>query len=173
MTGARLARLGSGIGLVLGGVYALWLALEQSRPGRAGLTPGLALGLGYLAPFAVARAAGLLRDPGLRRGMWLGCGVLAVVLAMTSLAGVTLPLVVPGGLLLAGAIREQRRDRGPGPDVGTALGLVGVGVISVVVVRVWADGYGAALAVIGWAGVGAWMLARLSMDRRRHLGVRP
>jgi len=175
VSGGRLVRIGAVAGLVLGGVYATWLALEESRPGGAGLTPALALGLGYVAPFVVAGVGDRMFDPGVRRSVWLGCGALAGVLAVTSATGVTLPLLVPGVLIVLGAMQDHRAE-GTGRarlDPGTALGIVGVGVISVVVVRVWADGYGAALAVLGWAGVGAWMLARLSMDRRRHLGVRP
>ena len=169
------ARLGGRIGLAMGAVYAAWLLAEETGPTGAGALPAAGVGLGYVAPFAAGLIALRVRDAGRRAGIWLGCGVLGLVLSLTSVTGVTLPLVLPAAMLLVAGARELRAagDSRHGADLGVLIGIVALGTTSVVIARVSADAFGAVVAIAGWAMVAAWLAAMLSMDRRRDLGVRP
>ena len=99
----RLAAIGSVLGLAIS--LALTLRLMQVHVLRPGGTPifGLLYSSMLLAPF-VASIAALKKSSGrLQTNVWGVSGMVSLALAFTSLAGVTLPLLIPSGFLLAAA----------------------------------------------------------------------
>jgi hypothetical protein len=166
MSADRLGRLGALIGLGMSSAYAAWLLVVQTGPGKAGLIPALGLGLGYVAPFVVALVALRVREANRRVALWMGCGVLGLLLSITSVAGVTLPLFAPAVILFVAGFRLHREahSKQTPVDAGVTMGLILLGTASVLIVRVLGDELGAALGVIGWAMVAAWLAAMLSAN---------
>lgn len=106
-----LARFGGLLGLAIALALAARLIQVQVQPGRAGLAFALAYGVILLAPFAVSLAA-LVHEGRRRAGVWMVAGVVATILSFTSLAGATLPLLVPAALLIAAGWRAASQDAG-------------------------------------------------------------
>ena len=84
----------------------------------------------------------------MRAAVWLGAGVLGVLGSMVALSGVSLILLLPGGLLVAAALRALRAgDTSPEwPVVLVPLWLVATGVAAFAALfqrddqRSWSDG---------------------------------
>ncbi len=99
----RLAAVGAVLGLAIS--LALTLRLIQVHFLRPDGTPLFALLYSsmLLAPF-VASIAALKRSSGrLQTNVWGVSGMVSLALAFTSLAGATLPLLIPSGFLVAAA----------------------------------------------------------------------
>lgn len=101
-----LARFGGVLGLVFALTLAARLIQVQIQPGRAGLGFALVYGGILLAPFVVSLAPPISEGPR-RAGVWIVCGVLAILLSFTSLGGVTLPLLVPAFFLIRAGWRAS------------------------------------------------------------------
>lgn len=110
-----LARFGGVLGLAIALVLTARLIQVQIRPGGAGLGFALAYGGILLVPF-VGSLAALISEGRRRAGVWMVAGVLAILLSFTSVAGATLPLLVPAILLIAAGWRassEAPQLKGP------------------------------------------------------------
>lgn len=168
MRGERLVRIGALVGV--GFAVAFGVALVRD-PGDdlAGL---LVLAIGYAAPFALALAAARVSDNGRRVAVWTGCGLLGVLWSISSMTGATLAFLVPAAIVLVGALRHARdaASRATVLDAAVAAGVLLLGASAFAAVLLLDS---PTLSILGWAILGTWLLALLSMDRRRRLGVRP
>src|SRR5712691_5100602 len=88
--------------LLLGGR----LIQVQTRPDRNGLWFALAYGGLLLAPFVVSLGA-VFRGSQRSAIVWTIAGLSALLLAFTSLAGATLPLLIPAVLLIVAGRRAS------------------------------------------------------------------
>ncbi len=101
--GHSLGRSGALVGLVLGGgLGSLRMMSNEPDPVSTG---NLALMAVYALPFAVALGALWLDRATMRAAVWLGCGALGILGSITAFSGVSLILLLPGGLLIAAAIQ--------------------------------------------------------------------
>jgi phosphatidylserine synthase len=105
-TARSLARVGGLLGLGMALLLSVRLIEAQTSPTRAGLWFALVYVGVLLAPFVVSLkyVAGESRRS---RSVWITAGVLALLLSFTSLAGVTLPLLVPAVLLIGAGWRAS------------------------------------------------------------------
>ena len=114
---SRLAEEGSGIiGLVFGAVFLGLLLLNQDDPVDRGtrILASLALGSTTLLPGVLALLARK------RPALYLAAGVIGIPLAFISMAGVTLPLLLPAGMALV----AYGRRSGEGPPSRVAAPLI-------------------------------------------------
>jgi hypothetical protein len=114
---ARLAEEGSGlIGFAFGALFLGLLLVNQDEPEDRGtrILAGLALGSTTLLPAILALLARK------RPTLYLAAGVLGIPLAFISMAGVTLPLLLPAGMALV----AYGRRSGQGPPSRVAAPLI-------------------------------------------------
>ncbi len=105
MTGRRVALIGAWLGLAVAGALAVRLLVVQPWPRDA------AMAAAYLAPFLASLAAVGVSRGEIRASLWLAAAIVAAGLSFTSLAGATLPLLIPAGLLVVGGARTLREAR--------------------------------------------------------------
>jgi hypothetical protein len=103
---SSLARAGGLAGLAIALVLTARLIHVQTRPDRAGLGLALIYGGLLLVPFVVSLAA-LARGSRRSAIVWTIAGAVAFLLSFTSLAGATLPLIVPAVLLIGAGWRSS------------------------------------------------------------------
>ncbi len=130
--GRSLGRTGALIGLVLGGGLGS-LRMMGNQPDSVS-TGNLAFLATLALPFAIAFGALRLGRAAMRAAVWLGCGALGVMGSVIAFSGVSLVLLLPGGLLLAAAIQALRvGDTQPEwPDVLIPGWIVAAGVLAFV-----------------------------------------
>ncbi len=143
-SGRRLAGYGAVWGTaVVSGLGVMRVAFED-RPYRPGqLLEDIAGVVVYLAPFVIALLATRLEDGGLQRGIWMGAGVLGLLLSISSFSGATLVLL-PGAIMLLLGVRRARAESLAGRSAGSALAAVLVVLI----------------------GIGAWFSLQVRTDPR-------
>ena len=155
MTGTDVARTGAAIGLTLAGLFGVALiAVQLTRDDDAGgVMFGVAFSVIYVAPYLGALLATRIRDADLRIAVWVAAVVLSLLLSASSLTGAALPLLLPGGIILAGAWRTHRETccRPPRRAVALSAGIVLVGIASTVVLLIGGGPDHAALSTAAWA----------------------
>jgi hypothetical protein len=127
LSGRRLARAASILGLSITALLALRLASVQATRDATGLIWGLAFGLTYMAPFLLASTALWVRDVPRRGTVCIGAGIAALLLMFTSLAGVALVLFVPAIHLIVGGVMlfEEEPSAVHGPTTTFIFGPIG------------------------------------------------
>jgi hypothetical protein len=101
-----LARAGGWGGLAIALVLIVRLILVQTRPDGARLGFASIYGGLLLAPFIVSLGA-LARGSRRSAIVWTIAGAAAFLLSLTSLAGATLPLLIPAVLLIGAGWRSS------------------------------------------------------------------
>lgn len=145
--GRSLGRAGALIGLVFGAGLGSLRMLSASEPNPVSIG-NLALLAAFALPFAVALGAVRLNRATMRAAIWLGCGALGLAGSITAFSGVSLILLLPGGLLIAAAIQALRvGDTQPEwPAVLIPIWLVAAGILAFLALfqrddpRSWTDG---------------------------------
>lgn len=132
--GLSLGRTGALIGILAGGGLGLLRMLLDGSPEAFGLG-NVAFLLTFLLPFVLALGALRLDRSLMRAAIWLGSGVLAIAGSVIAFSGVSLVLLIPGGLLIAAAIAAlHSADTSPEwPVVLIPTWLFGIGVAAFVV----------------------------------------
>jgi hypothetical protein len=108
--GMRLGRVGGIAGLIMGCLLTARVIQVQLRPGRGGLGFALLGGLLVIGPYAGsvlgARRFGTVGI----RATWIACGIVCMGVGILSPA--SYPLILCGGLLVAGALtlRGERHE---------------------------------------------------------------
>ena len=168
--GRSLGRSGALIGLVFGaGLGSLRMFLDDS-PDAVSIG-NLAFLASFVAPFALALGALRLNRATMRAAVWLGCGALGLAGSIVAFSGVSLVLILPGGLLLAAAIQALgARDTSPEwPAALIAVWIVATGVLAFLALfqhedpRSWTNGnvsYGTSDVITraeGMTSLGVWL----------------
>ena len=152
MSGTDSARGGAQVGLGMALVYAAILVLTQATREETGVVVGIAFAVCYIAPFAFALLAIPIPDVNRRLAVLVAVTAMSLLLAFTSLAGVTLLLLIPTGMLWLGVWRTHResRCRPRVLPVATSAVLVAAGVASPVLLFRFHEGMGPALSFAPW-----------------------
>lgn len=169
--GRPLGRAGALLGLLFGvGLGSLRMLLDDSP--EAVSTGNLAFAAVFATPFLLALGALRLERATMRATIWFGVGALGLMGSVIAFSGVSLILLLPGGLLVAAAIQAlSERDTSPDwPVVLIPAWLVVVGILAFVALfqhddpRSWSDGnstYGTSDVITraeGLTSLGIWLV---------------
>ncbi|MCO5176014.1 MAG: hypothetical protein M9890_03430 [Thermomicrobiales bacterium] len=105
--GVSLGRAGALIGILAGGGLGSLRMLLDGSPEAFGLG-NVAFLLTFVLPFVLALSALRLDRSTMRAAIWLGSGALGIAGSVIAFSGVSLVLLIPGGLLIAAAIASLR-----------------------------------------------------------------
>ena len=105
--GLSLGRIGALLGILAGGGLGSLRMLLDDSP-EAFRLGNVAFLLTFVLPFVLAYGALRLDRSMMRAAIWFGSGALAIAGSVIAFSGVSLVLLIPGGLLFAAALAALR-----------------------------------------------------------------